>query len=395
MRFSKKRLASYILIAMVALLIGTTIGSLDTVAPHSKADNSSLTQEQTEELIVTARNVFADIAEKADPAIVLVKSEIKVESNQSPHPFFDDPFFQYFFGDQFEVPQRQRITEGFGSGFIVAEDGYIVTNEHVVHNAEKINVTINGFEEPVPAEIAWADFELDLAVLKINVDRKLATLQMGNSDQIRPGDWAIAIGNPLGFAHTVTTGVISALGRPISIPSREERSRYYPNLIQTDAAINPGNSGGPLLNINGEVIGINTAVSIQGQGIGFAIPVNEVKDIVKDLKEKGEIIRPWLGFSYGELSSKFKEQYQEYYRLTSLDGVIVKKVVPDSPAEKAGLQPNDIITRIDDQEIVKLNDVKKMIDLKEIGDTIKIEVIRNGHSNLVFARIGRKPDKVY
>ena len=395
MRFSKKRLASYILIAMVALLIGTTVGSLDTVAPHSRADNSSLTQEeQTKELIVTAHNVFADIAEKADPAIVLITSEIKIESNQSPYPFFDDPFFRYFFGEQFEVPQRQRITEGFGSGFIVSEDGYIVTNEHVVHNAEKIEVTINGFEAPVTAEIAWADFELDLAVLKVNVDQKLATLQMGDSDQIRPGDWAIAIGNPFGFAHTVSTGVISALGRQISIPSQEE-SRTYPNLIQTDAAINPGNSGGPLLNISGEVIGINTAVSTQGQGIGFAIPVNEVKDIVKDLKEKGEIIRPWLGFSYGELSAKLKEQYQEYYGLPSLNGVIVGKVVPDSPAEKAGLQPNDIITRIDDQEIVKLNYVKKMIDLKEIGDTIKIEVIRNGHSTLVFARIGRKPDKVY
>jgi S1-C subfamily serine protease len=165
-------------------------------------------------------------------------------------------------------------------------------------------------------------------------------------------------------------------------------------LIQTDAAINPGNSGGPLLNIKGEVIGINTAVSLQGQGIGFAIPINEVKSIVKDLQETGEIIRPWLGIQYKEMDKRYIEEYKEYYGLKELNGVTIIKVITDSPAEKAGLRANDIITKIDDVVIEELDDVANYISKKNIGDKIKIEVVRDGYSLIIFAEIGKRPNQL-
>jgi S1-C subfamily serine protease len=391
--FSKSRLTSYILLALIALIIGLAAGSTLEITPFSAASENPLTEENNPVVNVpgNSTNIFADIAETANEGVVLVTSEIEVEGQ--PNPFFNDPFFEYFFGDRMGMPDGPRTQEGFGSGFIVTEDGYIVTNEHVIHNATDIKVTINGIEEPVPAEVVWSDYYMDLAILNVDVDQKLTAIKMGDSDSIRPGDWAIAIGNPLGFEHTVTVGVISALERPITIPG-EDGNRHYPNLIQTDAAINSGNSGGPLLNIKGEVIGINTAVSTQGQGIGFAIPVNEVKDIVADLKETGEIIRPWLGISYGEMDTQTKEQYKEYYGLEKLNGVIVYRVYADSPAYKAGLRPNDIITRINDQEIKELNDVQEIVESKNIGDSLKIEIIRDGYSRVLFAEVGKKPAQI-
>ena len=251
-------------------------------------------------------------------------------------------------------------------------------------------------EEPLPAEVVWSDYDSDLAILKIKADRKFHPIKMGDSDKIRPGDWAIAIGNPFGFEHTVTVGLISALGRPITIPatSSGSRARTYANMILTDAAINPGNSGGPLLNIDGEVIGINTAVSLQGQGIGFAIPINEVKSIVKALQEDGEIIQPWLGIYYGEMTSRLKEEYKAYFNLSEINGVVIGRVIKDSPADKAGLRANDIITRIDGEEINKLDDVKRIISSKKIGDKIRIDIIRNGYSQMIFAEIGKRPNQL-
>jgi S1-C subfamily serine protease len=245
-------------------------------------------------------------------------------------------------------------------------------------------------DKAIPAEVIWTDFNLDLAVIKIDVNQELKPIPLGNSNEIRPGDWAIAIGNPFGFEHTVTTGVISALGRPIQIPTSQGQIRTYKNLIQTDAAINPGNSGGPLLNMNGEVIGINTAVSAQGQGIGFAIPVNEVKEVVNDLKTKGEIIQPWLGVSVGQISP----EVQEYFDLDSNQGAIILDVFPDSPADKAGLKTYDIIKEIDQEIIENPDDVVQKINEKEIEERILIKVIRDGETEILFARIGKKPNRM-
>jgi S1-C subfamily serine protease len=305
---------------------------------------------------------------------------------------FNDPYFRFFFGDQFQMPEQQpRERKGFGSGFIVSKDGYIVTNQHVIDGADKIEVSINGVEEAVSAEVSWSDFSLDLAILKINtekIDQKLSPLKMGNSDKIRPGDWAIAIGNPLGFEHTVTVGVISALGRPIQIPTDDRKVRTYQNLIQLDAAINPGNSGGPLLNNKGEVIGINTAVSRAGQGIGFAIPINEIKGIVTELQNTGEVTRPWLGIAFSEITKEVKE----YFKLDNQKGVVIIEVYKGSPAEKAGLKAYDIIKEIDQKPVESTSDVSELIKSKEVGDKIMFKVIRNGQSKILFGRIGDKPN---
>jgi S1-C subfamily serine protease len=350
-------------------------------------------QEQQSQSIYQS-NHFADIAEKVDNGVVKVTTTVKTSGSQQMPEMFNDPYFRFFFGDQFQMPEQQpRERQGFGSGFIVSKDGYIVTNQHVIEDADEIEVAINGIEDPVPAEVAWSDFSLDLAVLKVDpakIDQELSPLKMGDSSKIRPGDWAIAIGNPLGFEHTVTVGVISALGRPIQIPTDDRQVRTYQNLIQLDAAINPGNSGGPLLNNQGEVIGINTAVSRAGQGIGFAIPVNEIKDIVTELQNTGEVSRPWLGIAFSEIT----KEVQEYFSLDNQDGVVIIEVYKDSPAEKAGLKAYDIIKEIDQKPVKSTSDVSELIKDKEVGDKIMFKVIRNGQSEILFGRIGDKPNDV-
>jgi len=345
-------------------------------------------EETNETVYVYQENIFADIAAEVDAGVVKITTITKRSQAEMQNPLYDDPFFRYFFGDQ--LPDLPENIEGYGSGFIVTEGGFIVTNEHVIHEADQIKVNINGMDKSVPAEVIWTDYNLDLAVIKINVDQKLKTIPLGNSKEIRPGEWVIAIGNPFGFEHTVTTGVISALGRPIQIPTSQGQVRTYKNLIQTDAAINPGNSGGPLLNIKGEVIGINTAVSAQGQGIGFAIPVNEVKEVVNDLQTKGEIIQPWLGVSVGQISP----EVQEYFNIESNKGAIILDVFPDSPADKAGLKTYDIIKEIDQEIIENPDDVVEKIGQKEIEERVLIQVIRDGETEILFARIGRKPNKM-
>jgi serine protease Do len=367
------------LLVIVVLIIGAIIGFLS-VSPILKAD-------EIEQKSIYTHNIFADIASKVDNGVVKVTSIIEVNSESTINPFFNDPFFEYFFGEHFNIPEQgPKTQEGYGSGFIVTSNGFILTNEHVIHNAKQVEVTIKGIEESLAAEVVWSDFNLDLAILKVDVNNELEPIELGDSSNINPGDWAIAIGNPFGFEHTVTTGVISALGRPIQIPGNDG-SRDYQNLIQTDAAINPGNSGGPLLNLDGKVIGINTAVSVQGQGIGFAIPINEAKDIVDDLKTKGEIIRPWLGISFGPITENIKE----YFNLDNTEGVIISEIFEGSSADKANLKTYDIIKEIDEQKIINVEDVLNIISNKEIGDKIMIRVIRNGQSKFIFAIIGKKP----
>ncbi|ADO77601.1 S1C family serine protease [Halanaerobium praevalens] len=368
---------------LLSLIIISTIISLSpAVFAQAEKTQSNIYQD----------NHFADIAEKVDNGVVKVTTTVKTSGRQQLPEMFNDPYFRFFFGDRFQAPeQKPREQQGFGSGFIVSKEGYIVTNQHVIDGAEEIKVAINGIEDSLKAEVAWSDFSLDLAILKIDssqLEEKLTPLKMGDSEKIRPGDWAIAIGNPLGFEHTVTVGVISALGRPIQIPTSDRQLRTYQNLIQLDAAINPGNSGGPLLNNQGKVIGINTAVSRAGQGIGFAIPVNEIKDIVTELQNTGEVTRPWLGIAFSEIS----KDVQDYFGLDNRNGVVVMDVYQDSPAEKAGLKSYDIIKEIDQQDIEKTSELSQMIAEKEVGDKIMFKILRNGNTKILVGRIGEKPN---
>lgn len=382
MKFFKNNFKNKLYLVISCLLILSVF-----LSPNIFAQEEVI-EETKEKVYITEGNFFADIAAKVDSGVVKITTITKRENSDIQNPLYEDPFFRYFFGDQ--LPDIPENIEGYGSGFVVTKKGFIVTNEHVIHNADEIKVKFNNLDKAVPAEVIWSDYNLDLAIIKVDENENLKPISLGDSKNIRPGDWAIAIGNPFGFEHTVTTGVISALGRPIKIPTSEGQLRTYKNLIQTDAAINPGNSGGPLLNMEGEVIGINTAVSSQGQGIGFAIPVNEVKGIVEDLKTKGEIVQPWLGISVGQIST----EVQEYFNLEDDKGAIILDVFPDSPADRAGLKTYDIIKEIDQKEIENPDDVVEIISEKEIDKRILIKVIRDGETEILFARIGKKPNKM-
>lgn len=318
---------------------------------------------------------IADMVERVSPAVVNIETSVVVKSGRD--LYFNDPFFRQFFGD---ATPRQNIEQGIGSGFIISKDGYILTNQHVIEGASSIQVNI-GDSKKYPAQVIGQDHELDLAVLKINAPRDLAVLSLGDSSKIRPGEWVVAIGNPYGLDHTVTAGVISALGRPVQI-----ENRAYKNLIQTDAAINPGNSGGPLLNTNGQVIGINTAVNASAQGIGFAISVNTAKEVIDDLINKGKVVRPYMGVWLEDMDEKAAA-----YLNAPNYGAIVAKVINGSPAERAGIQSNDVIIGLDGKKIKSSDELQVFLKGKRVGDSISVELVRNGKIQTTKLTLIEKP----
>jgi len=319
----------------------------------------------------------ADIVDRVSPAVV--KIDTRVTKTSGWNSFFNDPFFREFFGRP--VPQQPREERGVGSGFIFSSDGYILTNEHVIQGATEVTVTLAGSQKPLPAKVIGADHDLDLAVIKIE-GHGFPTLKIGDSNRTRVGDPVIAIGNPYGLDHTVTTGVISAKGRPIII-----EDRYYDNLLQTDASINPGNSGGPLLNMRGEVIGVNTAVNTQAQGIGFAIPTSTIRPVLDELIRTGKIAHPWLGVQMQELTP----EVAQYAGLTDTQGVLVIAVVPQSPAARAGIKPGDILLSLDGQQITGPQHLGNLVRSRKAGDNVKIVLRRDGRNMTLQAVLERRP----
>lgn len=313
-------------------------------------------------------DTIPDIVTKVSPAVVRIDTTEQI--NTSADPFFNDPYFRYFFGQNF-APSQPRVANGLGSGFIVSSDGYILTNEHVVSSADSIEVTLAGHDKSYPATKVGEDHDLDLAVLKIEAEIELPTIALGSSDSIRVGDWVIAIGNPYGLDHTVTVGVISAKGRPISLEDRN-----YKNLLQTDASINPGNSGGPLLNLNGEVIGINTAINAEATGIGFAIPSSTVDAVFDDLVNKGGVDHPWLGVSLQPVT----EEIARYYNLPNVNAAMISQVTEGGPAAKAGLQRGDAVTGYNGNSVANPNELVDLVGETAIGSQVEITFIRGGQS---------------
>lgn len=323
-------------------------------------------------------DIVADIVERVSPAVVNIDT-LRITVFRSPlAPFFSDPFFRRFFGNipEFErqVPQR-----GIGTGFVFRSDGYILTNEHVIRGANEIKVTfIDGKE--YQGKVVGADPLTDIAVVKIDADN-LPTIPLGDSDKARVGEFVIAIGNPYGLSHTVTVGVLSAKGRPISAG---DSGREYENFLQTDAAINPGNSGGPLLNLRGEVIGINTAILPYAQGIGFAIPINMAKSILDQLITTGRVVRAWLGVYIQDLTPEMAEKFG----LPEAKGALVADISKGSPAEKAGLRRGDIILKVDGKEIPTVSDLQREIRSRRPGDRVRLEVWRDGGRIILEATLG-------
>ena len=348
----------------------------------SWASTVSAETEQTEPYLALEAfsNSIADIAEKVGPAVVNIDT-VRMVTTQ--FPSFEDPIFRRFFGREFEEFRRTIPQKGTGSGFIINQEGYVLTNEHVVRKADKIKVTLSDGRE-FDGEVIGSDVTSDMAIVKIKADH-LPTVTLGNSDELRVGEIVIAIGNPYGLQQTVTMGVVSAKGR--SIPTGIE-GHVYRNFIQTDTAINPGNSGGPLLNIKGEVVGINTAIIPYAQGIGFAIPINMAKRNIDDLINLGKVRRSWLGVYIQEVTPEIAKQFG---LPEDTKGVLIGDVVKDSPAEEAGIKRGDIIIKVNDEEVNSPEELQDKIRDIDIGEKANIEIMRDGKAIRFIVKIGEMP----
>ena len=327
--------------------------------------------------IETGHRSLPDLIEETSPAVVRIAIRGKMKSQ--PNPFFDDPFFERFFG-QPQMP-REREFGGGGSGVIVdGELGYIITNAHVIDRADEIKVFTKDGDE-YDAEILGSDKGTDIALIKISSDEMMPEIQLGNSDTVRVGDSVVAIGAPFGLSQTVTSGIISALGRP------QMTADGFGEMIQTDAAINPGNSGGALINLDGKLIGIPSSIFTRGGGnigIGFAIPVSTVKNITSQIIDFGSVKRGLLGVIISDLSEDVSEQLG----LDIDKGALIQEVSPDSAAENAGLEPGDVIINVDGKEIENVNDLRNAIGLKRSGERVKLVIIRDNREMTKNAKLG-------
>ena len=331
-----------------------------------------------------AQHPVVQIVKNASPAVVNIDVEKKATQRISPFPFDDDPFFKHFFGDAFKDFTRSVPMKGRGSGFIVSKDGQILTNNHVVDGVDIIRVTLSD-GKIYDARILGKDPTYDLAVIKIDVDNKdLPVLELGDSDLLEVGEGVVAIGNPYGLEQTVTTGVVSAKNRSV-----HAQDVNFDGFLQTDAAINPGNSGGPLLNMDGKVIGINTAIIPYAQGIGFAIPVNMAKEVMNDLVSFGKVKRGWLGVSIQNVTPEMAK----LNNIKDLEGgVILGDVFKDSAAEKGGLKRGDIITHVNGEKVKDVNwFVQKIRTLAPSSET-ELKVIRRGKNLNIKIKLDERPD---
>jgi len=316
---------------------------------------------------------------KVGPAVVNINSEYEIAQRSNPFlGFGGDPFFDSFFRDFFEPRYQRRYTgQSLGSGVIVdGKQGYILTNEHVIAKSTKVKVVLQD-EREFDAELVGASPDFDLAILKIDSHETLPAIEMGSSDNLMIGETVIAIGNPFGFSHTVTTGVISALDRSV-----QTEDRTYRDFIQTDASINPGNSGGPILNVEGDLIGISTAIYSKAQGIGFAIPINKAKRVMDDLIKYGEIQIPWLGLSVQDLDRRLAY----YFKISEGKGVVVSDVTENSPAQEAGLEPGQVLVAVGGRRVASKETYLSIIRDYGVGDVVSLEVWKDGRSRVVKVR---------
>ncbi|OHC72924.1 MAG: 2-alkenal reductase [Rhodocyclales bacterium RIFCSPLOWO2_02_FULL_63_24] len=322
---------------------------------------------------------YADAAKKAVPAVVHIFTSQEVKGSR--HPFVTDPIFRHFFGDRFgELSQRRS---GLGSGVVVSPEGYILTNFHVVDGADEIEVAHNDGRK-YKARVVGSDPESDLAVLRIPADHKLPVIAFGSSDSLRVGDVVLAIGNPFGVGQTVTSGIVSALGRShLGINTFE-------NFIQTDAAINPGNSGGALVDSNGNLVGINTAIYSQSggsMGIGFAIPVSLAKNVMEQIVKSGGVTRGWVGIEVQEITPELAESF----KLSGTEGALIAGVMRGSPADKAGIRPGDILIQVGGKPVKDAQVMLELIAALQPGSTARFDLKRDGRDASVDVTIGKRP----
>ncbi|MFH2004718.1 MAG: trypsin-like peptidase domain-containing protein [Bacteroidota bacterium] len=387
MRYKKLILIMLILVPfIVGVVLGYTIGSplkessdkVDHVYEEEMHQPPAVIQQAgykdsiVDQISYQRRNAITEAVAKASPTVVGINvTEVREYRDPWGQMFGNDPFFRHFFGDR---TFKQEV-KGLGSGFIISADGYILTNDHVAGNAKEITITMTNGEK-YKAELVGTDALIDIALLKID-GKNLPYIKLGNSDDVIIGEWVIAMGNPFGLFEiadkpTVTVGVVSAVGLNL----RPEQGRFYRGMIQTDAAINSGNSGGPLLNALGEAIGVNSVIFTPNQGsvgVGFAIPINKVKNIIDELKAKGKIER---NFYTGLEIQSVDGRIARYFGLEKAEGVIVSDVRRSSPAEKSGFKVGDIIVEVNGEKIINENNITSIITDLKVGDVLKIKIYR-------------------
>ena len=396
MRLKNKRLVLPLVgvVALMSFVIGVMISSSLRITPAIKATEKGV-DESSGYSPINNSQVFVKLAEKLMPATVNISTTKIVKrskrSNQQPfregdpfRDFFGDEFFDKFFG---QMPQRDYKLRSLGSGFIIDEEGYIITNNHVIEEADEIKVRLSDKEE-YDAKIVGKDIKTDIALIKIDPPNGLPFVKLGNSDELKVGEWVMAIGNPFGLSQTVTVGIVSAKWRKIG-------AGPYENFIQTDAAINQGNSGGPLFNTRGEVVGVNTAIfSTSGGniGIGFATPINLAKNVVKQLKEKGKVVRGWLGVVVQTVTPELADSFG----LKDRKGALVADVEEGAPADEAGIKKGDIIIAFDGKEIEEMSELPLVVAQTQIGKKVDVTILRNGKELTKKAMIGElKEDEAY
>lgn len=382
----KKPMIIAAIFSIIGLIIGLGISSNFNFFSNGYAKNITISKEAVD--ILTKNNqAMVEVVAAVKPSVVNISSTKTIRGHGMPSPFFNDPFFKRFFGDEFrffEMPKEYKQS-GLGSGVIVDKDGYILTNNHVVKDADEIKVKLSD-EREFKGKVIGVDPKTDLAVIKINSNH-LPVIKLGDSDKLRVGETVIAIGNPFGLSHTVTSGIVSATGRAnVGIAD-------YEDFIQTDAAINPGNSGGALVNVRGELVGINTAIfSTTGgyQGIGFAIPSDMAKVVMDSLIKKGKVIRGWLGVTIQPLNPDIVKQFN----LKDKKGVLVGDVVEGSPAEKAGIERGDVIVEVGGKEVEGIKDLRNMVANTLPNEEVAIKLIHDGNPKTVKVKISEMPAEI-
>jgi len=383
---NRKTFFMFLMAFLVAFFIISLVGVLRSSFTTSGAPEIPVAQAVpglTDTAIKTPLS-FSALAERVKPTVVNISTSKTYKGRGAfGAPFggspFGDDFFDRFFGD---MPRREFKQRSLGSGFIISNDGYILTNNHVVEKADKILVKISDGKE-YEAKVIGTDANTDIALIKIKPDNSLPVAEIGDSEKVKVGEWVIAIGNPFGLEATVTAGIISAKGRVIG-------AGPYDNFIQTDASINPGNSGGPLFNMEGKVIGINTAIVAQGQGIGFAIPVNMAKVILADLKTKGKVTRGWLGISVQDISDDIAKNLNHKNK----SGALVSDVFKGDPAEKAGIKVGDIIIEINGKSIKDTHDLLLTIATLQVDQKMNLKAIRDGKEMTFHVTVVERKDNV-
>jgi len=381
-----KKQIKTILIALllVGSILGLGYGMSTTIKPSNTPTASASAVSETP--MIPAN--FTDLARMVRPGVVNIQVIKKVKNvdfgfRRFPGNSFGEqnPFGDFFGPFSEGNPPKGYKQQGVGSGFVMNKEGYILTNNHVVEDADQIKVKLPNGKE-YDGKVVGRDPKTDLALVKINGASDLPPLQMGNSDDLKVGSWVVAVGSPFGLEQTVTAGIVSAKGRVIG-------SGPYDNFIQTDASINPGNSGGPLINMRGEVVGINTAIIASGQGIGFAIPINMAREIASQLQENGHVTRGWLGVSIQEVTPELAKSFG----LKEKKGALVAQVVSGSPAEKAGIEQGDVIVEFDGKEIADSKDLPRIVASTPVGKAVTIKLSRNGKVLDRQVKVGEMEEK--